>query len=187
MRFFRDGSIMAAVFLLLQHSPVSGQANEKKFSFLENAGKKEWCAFSNEAAWKAAVQAAGSMRVGTLVYSSDHLSQIYVTEQGESGDWTVYDHYFFDDHGQLVELSRMINVLPGDRSVLQLFSISNGKAEKTETTAKQLSTGKPLTAPKRIWFPKLPIETSAKAFPFSALFEIRGIKTLSCVRETEVK
>jgi hypothetical protein len=119
-----------------------------------------------------------------LAYSNDHLSKIDVTETDESGDWTVYDRYFVDDHGQLVKLSRLLNVLPGDRSVSQTFSISNGKATKIATTEKQLSTGKPVTPPKGDWLPDVPIETATKMFPFSALLRRPGLRTSSksCVK-----
>jgi hypothetical protein len=119
------------------------------------------------------------MTVATLSYSNDHLLQIDVTETDESGDWTVYDHYFLNDGGEIVKLSRMINILPGDRSVLQIFSMSDGKATKTATTEKELSTGRLLRSPKSVWLPKLPIRTGTKLFPFSALLGRPGLTTSS--------
>lgn len=183
MKAFRT-AILLATLLLLQRGFASAQSKAPSVFFLEDTARNQWCAFNSEAPWNAAVQDAGAMTVGALTYSNDLLSQLDVTETDESGDWTVYDHYFVDEHGQLVRLSRMINILPGDRSVSQTFSISEGKATKTATTAKQLSSGKPLTSPKPIWLPKLPIETNIKMFPFAALLERSDLRTSnkSCVK-----
>jgi len=183
MRFL--GAVtLTGVFLLFQPGHVSQQAKAAKVFLLEDVGNKQWCAYNKEATWKAAVQDAGAMTVGTLTYSNGHLLQIDVTETDQSGDWTVYDHYFLDDRGEIVKLSRMINVLPGDRSVLQTFSISDGKARKTATTEKQLSTGKLLTSPQAVWLPDLPINTGTKLFPFSGLLGRPGLTTnsKSCVQ-----
>jgi hypothetical protein len=140
MRYF--ATLLVGFFLLLQPDLASAQAKGSKVFLLEDAGKNQWCSYLSESTWKAKVQEVGAMTVGTLIYSNDHMAQIEVTETDESGDWTVYDHYFFDDHGQLVKLTRLLNVLPDDRSVSQTFSISNGRATKTATSEKQLSTGK---------------------------------------------
>jgi hypothetical protein len=181
MKYF--AATLVGFSLLFQSGFASAQANASKVFLLEDAGNNQWCSYNTESTWKVKVQEVGAMTVGTLTYSNDHLSQIDVTETDESGDWTVYDHYFLDDHGQLVKLSRLLNVLPGDRSVSQTFSISNGKATKTATSEKQLSTGKPVTSPAD-WLPDVSIETATKMFPFSALLSRPGLRTSSksCVK-----
>lgn len=145
MRYF--ATALVGISLLLQAGVASAQTKASKVFLLEDAGNNQWCSYLSEPTWRAKVQEAGAMTVGTLIYSNDHLSQIDVTETDESGDWTVYDHYFFDEHGRMVKLSRLLNVLPGDRSVSQSFSIKNGKAEKIATSEKQLSNGKPVIKP----------------------------------------
>ena len=182
MRYF--AMALVGISLLFQAGFAPGQTKASKVFLLEDAPNNQWCSYTTESTWKAKVQEVGAMSVGTLAYSNDHLSQIDVTETDESGDWTVYDHYFFDDHGQLVKLSRLLNVLPGDRSVSQTFSISNGKATQTATSEKQLSTGKPVTSPTADWLPDVSIETSTKMFPFSALLSRPGLRTSpkSCVK-----
>jgi len=181
MRYF--AAALVGVSLLFQPSFASAQAKASKVFLLEDAGNNQWCSYTTESTWKAKVQEVGAMTVGTLAYSNDHLSQIDVTETDESGDWTVYDHYFFDDHGQLVKLSRLLNVLPGDRSVSQTFSISNGKAEKITSSEKQLSNGKPVTKPAGDWLPDVAIQTAPKMFPFAALLSRPGMRSSpkSCV------
>jgi hypothetical protein len=170
--------------LLLQSRPPSTQRKASKIFFLEDTGTNQWCAYNREATWKAAVRNAEAMTVGTLIYSDGHLSQIYLTETDQSGDWMVYDHYFLDDHGRIVKLSRMINVLPGDRSVLQTFSIRDGKATKSVTKAKELSTGETLTSPEPVWLPEVPIETSMGMFAFSGLLRRPGLRITNktCVK-----
>jgi hypothetical protein len=182
MRFLNAASLAGAL-LLSRSGCASAQAKAAKVFLLEDARGNQWCAYAKEAAWSAAVQDAGAMAVGTLTYSNDHLLRIDVTETDETGDWTVYDHYFLNDGGQIVRLLRMINVLPGDRSVLQTFSISDGKARSTAITEKQLSTGKPLISPESVWLPDLPIRTGTRLFPFFVLLERPGLRTSgkSCI------
>jgi hypothetical protein len=182
MRYF--STLFVGFFLLFHTDFASAQAKASKAFLLEDAGNNQWCSYLTEATWKAKVQEVGAMMVGTLIYSNDHLSQIDVTETDESGDWTVYDHYFFDDHGEIVKLTRLLNVLPGDRSVSQTFSISNGKAEKTATSEKQLSDGKPVTTPAGDWVPDVAIRTESRMFPFAALVSRPGVRSSprSCVK-----
>lgn len=177
-------AVLVTFFLLFQPGFASAQVTSSKVFLLEDAGNNQWCSYTTEATWKAKVQEIGAITVGTLAYSNNHLSHIDVTETDESGDWTVYDHYFLDDHGQLVKLSRLLNVLPGDRSVSQTFSISNGKATKTATSEKQLSNGKPVTSPASDWLPDVTIQTEPKMFPFAVLLSRPGLRTSprSCVK-----
>ncbi len=177
-------AIFAGCFLLIQPSSASAPTQASKLFLLEDANNNQWCSYLAESTWKARVQQVGAMTVGTVAFSNGHLSQIDMTETDESGDWTVYDHYFFDDHGQLVRLSRLLNVLPGDRSVSESFSISKGKATKTATSEKHLSTGKPTTSPTADWLPDVSIVTAANMFPFSALLSLPGLRTspTSCVK-----
>lgn len=176
---------LAGMLLFSQPNYASAQAKATiKVFLLEDTGNNQWCGYTKESTWNTAVQDVEAMTVGTLTYSNDSLSQIDVTETDESGDWTVYDHYFLNDRGEIVKLSRLINVLPGDRSVSQTFSISNGKAKMTATTEKQLSTGKPLSSPKPVWLPNLSITTRVEMFPFSSLLGRPGLETSSesCVQ-----
>jgi hypothetical protein len=172
------------VFLLLEPGFTCAQANASKVFLLEDTGNSQWCSYNAESTWKVRVQAVGAMTVGTLTYRNDHLAEIDVTETDETGDWMVYDHYFLDDHGQLVRLSRLLNVLPGDRSVSRTYSISGGKATMTTTAEKQLSTGKRVTSSTSDWLPDIPIETTTKTFPFSALLSLPDLRTSSksCVK-----
>jgi len=175
---------MALLFPMLVQPPlVFGQARETKVFFLENARKKLWCAFTNEQAWKAAVQETDSMRVGAMIFSNNELSHIELTEEDESGDWAVNDQYFIDDHSRIIRLARVINVIPEDTSILESYSIRNGNATQIQTTAKRLSTGKPARVLSSTLRPELPIETSLKAFPFSALLGTQKAKTIekTCV------
>lgn len=178
MRFLNAAAVIG-VLLFFCSDHGSGQAKTAKVFLLEDTASNQWCAYDEEAAWNTAVRDAGAMTVGTLTYSNDLLLRIDVTETDETGDWIVYDHYFLDDHGRIEKLSRMINVLPGDMSVSQMFSIRNGKAKKIATSEKQLSTGKPLTSPKPVWLPDLLIKTRTNVFPFSGLLEHSDLRTAS--------
>jgi len=174
------------IIFLLQNGLVAAQKKAGKVTLLEDTAGHQWCAYNKESAWQKAVQETGAMTVGTLSFSNDQLSRIDVTETDESGDWTVYDHYRLDHANKIVRLERMINVLPGDRSVVQTFSISEDRAKKIQTESKQLSTGKILNDPKPIWLPQLAIRTELSQFPFSALITLPNLRTWekSCVQRT---
>src|SRR5438270_572555 len=81
--------IGAVWLLLVAFAPA--ELKETKIYLLKDDVKEEWCAFANEPEWRAAVQNAGSMMVGTVIYSGQHLSKVDVTETDQTGDWTVYD------------------------------------------------------------------------------------------------
>lgn len=164
---------------------AAAQTKASTVFLLEDAGHAQWCAYTTELTWKAIVQKVAATTVGTLTYSNGRLTQVEVTETGESGDWTVYDRYFFDGRGHVVRLSRLINYLPGDRSVAQAYSISEGRATKTASSEKNLRTGEPVTVVAADWLPDLSISTAAGMFLFSALLGRPGLRTSprSCVQE----
>ena len=158
----------------------------KKIYLLADTEHQQWCAFSSEATWKSEVKSLSSMRVTTVDYVDGRVTTIRVTEEDETGDWIVYDHYSLDESGMLRKLKRTINVLPGDRSEEQVFLIQGEKSRKQSSTSRTLSTGKPIS-PSKDWLPEVPIVTSLHVFPFSPLLdaekldEIRS-KGKACVR-----
>lgn len=151
--------------------------------FYEDTVQKRWCALNNVAQWKATIEGQHVLSYGKLFYSGSKLSGMQVVADDEAGDWAVYDDYEFDQNLRLTKLSRRTNVLPGDRSVVAVYSIGNGKVQRTATTTTQLSNGKLVVAADSIWMPDVPIETDAGAFPFVDLLRRpSGLTTgLSCV------
>ena len=176
---FLGTTALVGMLLLCQAGQGLGQTRSASVFLLEDARANQWCAYGKEAPWKAAVQQSAASTVGSLTYVNKRLAQIDVTRTGESGDWLVYDHYFLDEHEQIVRLSRTINVLPGDRSVVQVFSIRDGEAKRAATTETQLSTGKPLSSPESVWLPELPILTRINMSPFSGLLVRSDLMTSS--------
>lgn len=164
-------SIATCLFITILQTIACAQGKMSTVFLLEDAKSNEWCAFKTEALWQTAVQNSGSLTVGKLVYSDNHLFEIDMTQAAESGDWIIYDRYFLNTSKQVVKLRRTINILPGDRSVSERFSLANGKARKIQVSSKQLSTGKLLKSPKPIWLPELPINTTTKMFPFASLLD----------------
>lgn len=156
---------------------AAAQTKVSTVFLLEDAGHAQWCSYTTEATWKAIVQKVAATTVGTLTYANGRLSQVEVTETGESGDWTVYDQYFFDGQGHVLRLSRFMNYLPGDRSISQVYSISDGKATRTASSEKSLRTGEPVTAATADGLPNLPIATTPEMFPFSALLRRADLRT----------
>lgn len=170
------GSIALVTLCVLEPTFVFGKMKTSRVFLLEDTQKKQWCSFNDEAGWKARVQSLRSENVAVLTYSNDALTKIDLTQTDHTGDWTVYDHYSIDGQGDLAKLSRLINVLPGDWSVLQTFSIKRGEVTKTASIVKQLRTGEIVSSPKIDWLPDLPIITNSSMFPFSDLLNRRGLR-----------
>jgi hypothetical protein len=156
----------------------SPQTAAKTIYLLEDAEHQQWCAFSSESGWKSQVNSLSAMRVATVDYVNDHISVVHITEEDETGDWIVYDHYSFDKSGALQKLKRTMNILPGNRSEEQVFLVQDGKTIKQSTISRDLSTGKP-TAPSNDWLPDVPIITSVQAFPFSSLIGSKRLEIWS--------
>lgn len=187
MRFL-NAAILAGILLLGQPRYTAGHRKPAAKAFLlENTASRQWCAYTKKSTWKAAVHSVGAMTVGALVFSNDNLRQIYLTETDGPGDWTAYDHYFLEGRGTIVKLARIINVLPGDRSVLETYAVRDGTAKTIATTVRRLGAGKPLASPKPVWLPDLPVAAKTRAFPFSGLLTRQGLRTASeaCVQMPE--
>jgi hypothetical protein len=163
------GAIALVTLWVMEPTFLFAQAKTSRLFLLEDTQKKQWCSFNDEASWKARVQSLSSENVAVLTYGNDSLSKIDMTQTDQTGDWTVFDSYSIDSRAKLATLSRLINVLPGDWSVRQTFSIKEGKATKTAATVKQLSTGEIVSSPKVDWLPDLPIITDLNLFPFAGL------------------
>lgn len=173
---FRLGAALAAIAVLFGQGCAAVPTKNYKIYLLEDASISQWCAYRSEEDWRVAVESKGAFVVGTLEYVNNRLVQVFVTETAESGDWTVYDRYSVDDHGNVIALARTTNLLGHDRSVLQTYSVP-GRVRLTATTTVQLSTGKPLTSNSSVWMPDITIHTVTSAFPFAAILSQRDIST----------
>jgi len=105
--------------------------------------------------------------VATMDFSNGHLTSIDVTTQDEAGDWMVFDHYTLGNAGDLKELQRRVNILPGDRSVSETYLISDQKAKLQNRTTTSLSTGEKPTSSEE-WLPEVFVVARLKDFPFRA-------------------
>lgn len=167
---FRIASAFVLVFCAA--SPfLFAQGSRQTIYFYEDPKPTptQWCAVAGKTAWNAALEQTETLNYGALIYTDRRLKEIVWTQDYESGDGKIIDTYSLDPTGKPVRLSRRINVLPGDRSILQRFSIREGKATKTGETFQQLSTGKPVSGAKFALMPKVAVLTRKKTFPFSGL------------------
>jgi hypothetical protein len=142
------------------------QTEQKTVRLLEDPDTRQWCAYSNESIWNMDVQSLAASSVGGLIYEDGRLIQIIWTQSDESGDWTVFDRYFVDHNGQPERLERITNVLPGDRSVKDVFLITGGKLSRRSRAVSSLSTNKAAQLGST-WLPNIPVRVATKNFPFS--------------------
>jgi hypothetical protein len=145
---------------------------------LSDSGRNEWCIFANEQLWRSQVESTGASLVATMDILDGHLKAIDLTTEDEAGDWMVFDHYTIAVNGDLQDVRRKSNILPGDRSVVETYSIAEGKAKLLSRTTTSLSTGKKLTNPED-WLPEVPITTRINDFPFAPLAKVTYAEILS--------
>jgi hypothetical protein len=171
--------VLSLLVTCLLASDGRPQSESKRTLYvLEDRVGRQWCAYSEEAAWRNEVQSLSAMVVATVDYANGHISAVWVTEEGESGDWIVYDHYFVTDSGAICRLERTVNVLPGDRSEKGVFLIQNGRTTKQSTASLRLTTGKPIP-PSDELLPNVPVVTNVNDFPFSSLIDKKGVEAWS--------
>ena len=128
---------------------------------------KKWCAYAKESSWKSQVAALAADTVASMHFSEGRLISIDVTTQDETGDWMVFDHYTIETGGNLQQLRRRINILPGDRSVSEIYLIAIGKAKLQSRATTSLTTGKELTGSED-WLPEVPTFSRLGDFSFAA-------------------
>lgn len=166
----RTLALATLVALLCVLSASKGYARHgRRLFFLQDVQHKQWCAYESEPVWTSEVKRLGADSVATVDYADDRVSNIALSQQDETGDWMVSDHYAVNHKGELRKLKRIINILPGDRSEEELYMIADGKAKKQTHISRKLSTGKTLRAPEEVWLPQVPIVTRLQDFPFAAL------------------
>jgi hypothetical protein len=168
--------ILLAVALKAQEAPP--QTSPHMFFLVEDEHRKQWCAYSSESSWKSQVDSLDAATVATMNFSDDHLAAIDITSEDEAGDWMVFDQYALSNHGDVQELRRMANILPGDRSVVETYLIVNGNAKLQNRTTTSLRTGEKLTSPED-WLPEVRVFTRLRDFPFARLTTVRYSDALS--------
>ena len=155
------------IFLL---SNAVGQDASKHVFLLQDPEQHQWCAYAQESRWTSDVQSANSLTIATVEYSGAHISKIDFTENDEAGDWVVYDHYYTNLKGELQQLKRTVNILPGDRTEEATYLIEDGKATRQTHQVRSLSTKGRLAAKDREqWLPQAPIVKRLENFPFFPL------------------
>jgi hypothetical protein len=175
-------AIAAVLSVTVAAQSGSEQKGSTKSFLLEDSTAQKWCLFSSQALWKSKIQSLSATTVATVEYTHKDLSSIDVTEEGESGDWIVYDNYSVSS-GKLVRLRRKCNVLPENVSVEQVFRIENGRGVIEKTAIRDLKTKRPIKN-HDIDLPDVPIIVDLQKFPFSALIGASitpGQKQETCV------
>jgi hypothetical protein len=165
-----------ASFANAQSSTSAGD----KVSLLENPQTHESCAYRDDSEWMSDVESLIARDLGRLMYSRGVLKEILITHQDETGDWSVEDRYTLSGEGSLEKLSRRIEILSGDRSVREVYSMRNGRAVRQSRGLWVISTNRPVsslgyaTVP-----PQLPIETQLRQLPFAVFITGNGSSSLS--------
>jgi len=165
--------LLYSVTILLLSDGVCAQRNAggsagKAVYFLKDDAHQEWCGYASEARFRALIQPMQAMVVGRVDYTEGRVSAVLVTEEDETGDWSVNDEYSLGQDGRVRALKRTINVIPEDVREVQEFTIRNGKAYRTGDSYRELSSGKP-TENRADWFEPPPVITSLENFPFFGL------------------
>jgi hypothetical protein len=186
----RSCKLIAGCLLALLAASNCGfaQTADTKLYLLHDEARHQWCSYTSEGAWEKERDSIGTGEVGALEYSGGDLAEIDATYSDETGDWIVYDRYFVEPSGKIARLERKSNILPGDRSVEEVFVIASGKAQRQSIETRSLVTGEPKTSPdEETWLPKIQIVTRVQRFPFRALVRLKyspgSSKEKSCISE----
>lgn len=125
---------------------------------------EQWCAYTTESALRAELEAGETL--GTVEFNGSRIMRVRVTTPDDpgAGDWMMFDVYTVDANGNLRSVERTINVLPGNISQLEMWSIARGKAVKRSSVTRDLDTLKPKQGEKE-WVPDTPVLTSLAALP----------------------
>ena len=149
-------------------SPLTLSQTSKPIFLLQDKNSS-WCAYKNKGEWSSDVETNEIVRVGSLEYSANKLAIVNVTEEDESGDWTVYDTYRIDNGGNIVGLRRTINIIPGDRSEQNFYTFENRRLKLKSREVRSRSTQKKSEpSSKETWRPNVPIVTEIGQFPFNS-------------------
>lgn len=162
----------ALLVLSLSPMPCVAQSRYGKLYFLEDSAKHEWCGFDNKVTWRTRVDSVSALKVASVKISAGRIDTLDVTEGDEAGDWIVYDRYSFGPHLKLESLDRVMNVLPGDRSVKQRFVNRGGRLKLQHEIILELSTGQVVTD-SSFWRPGPTVVSDAQEFPFWQLVASR--------------
>jgi hypothetical protein len=126
------------------------------------------CVYADESIWKSDIQKTGASRVAVSESINGNVHSIDITQGDEAGDWMVFDHYSFAKDGTVNALTRKINIIPGDRSVDEVYKVQDGKLIKTDSTVRSLTgDGNPTTDD--TWLPVVPMFNRLTNFPFASL------------------
>jgi hypothetical protein len=184
MRVLRHGSVALLLFLgFMPTEAKPGQHAVETLYLLKDRKHEQWCAFRDQRQWRASVDSLSASVVATADFVDGRISAVEVTEQDETGDWIVYDHYSLAENGRISKLKRTVNSLPSDRSDSEIFQIANGVAQKESTASRKLSNGEPVTRSTAL-YPDPPIVTSIQSFPFFPLLAATRLEdnsSKSCV------
>ena len=163
--------LVAAMIGGAEAAPVSRYA-------LYDSRTNEWCSDYTRVRFEAAVQKRQALQVVSLTSENGNPTKLDVTEEGESGDWLVYDTYRFDKTGSLVSANRIINDVSSQEQVVESYAIQNGRARKTSSRLNDLS-GKPKPG-KPEWTPEIAILTDYVRTPYYQL--LHGPAQERCIK-----
>lgn len=127
-----------------------------------------WCSFRNAKTSAAVTAKTGALRVAQANFSENRVTDIFLNEEAESGDWAIYDHYRFGPDGQPVNLVREIRFAEGSRRVRETFSIHRATV-KMLSEVRIDSDGRPISGAIPDWLPAAHVASNLSSFGFASL------------------
>jgi hypothetical protein len=151
----------------------TAKPSEKMVFLMRGADIKTWCAYADAARRSEdAKDREGAGAFGSAKFEDGHLREVTLVEDDEAGDWEVEDVYIIGTSGEILQLKRLIKVLPGDVREELLYRMRSGRAIKSAVVFRSLMSGK--VAPRSDqWTPEVEIVTRARDFPFIKLLTER--------------
>jgi len=161
--------VQVCSYSLLALTCVGRSSGDSSSVFLlKDDTNHQWCAYASKAAWQSRVDDITARTVAGAEYDDGQLVKLDVSENDESGDWLVSDHYTVDREKRLVQLQRSIEVIP-DRAIKEeRYSIKNGRLTKDSSVVRSMSNNEIVAAPD-LSTPSLRVATRVSDFGFASL------------------
>jgi hypothetical protein len=164
-------SLASIVLIMLGYAQEqTGKGAGSRIYILEDEQHHQWCGYRIKADFDQGVASVLARRVGGADYVDGRVSAVYLVTSTETGDWEIYDRYTLDGSERLQGLQRTISVIPENTREEQVITIKDGKVVNTQSTYRDLDTGK-ITSKFSSWLKPPPLFTTVKSFPFVDLIE----------------
>ena len=120
---FQLGAVLIGAALF-----ASAQARPEKVFLLQDADKKEWCAYTDQKRWESERDARNWVTVGAVDFDKGKVIRVFLTVPSERGDWVVSDEYLVNETGAMETVTRFTDDTKGGFYEKSVYFIEDTQA-----------------------------------------------------------